>query len=173
MTEPNCRPFRMSDAMILIAATALGLGEARSVFPELGRSPWVVSVSEMVIALLPVWSITFVVLRLRDPKPAWEALRREPGFVACMAGGLPSAILHLVYVLLTASGVVSDGRIYALGTLLGSISVSGFWLKMWNDKSWKPQPGWLDRCGIILGFVWVAILNAPCVLCGFYSLLAK
>ena len=163
MTEPRCRPFLMSDAMIVIAATAVGFAEARSVLPEMARASfWVVTIVLM-ISLLPAWSIALAAIRLREPTSSWEPLSREPGWIACMVGGIPSAILQLVCVVLTLAGLPGSSPMYALGmgTLLGSFSVSAVWTTMRIDHGWKPAPGWVDRWGIALGFLWVSILAIP------------
>jgi hypothetical protein len=99
MRTPTTRPFRISDALVLVAATGLGLAGCRFWFSasnqdwsELwptGAEPvhkglwmtalWATPVSSI---LLLSWSTAIFLLRLRDPRPRRRRLRCQPGFLA-------------------------------------------------------------------------------------------
>ncbi len=83
------RKFTLSDAMVLIVATALGLTFARWWYnlpgyvnkSELG----VQSISEMVAWFLLPFSPSLIVLQLRPPRPSGRRLFRASGFQANLA----------------------------------------------------------------------------------------
>jgi hypothetical protein len=99
------RSFRVSDALVLIAATALGLAVTREDWPyylecfspggDAYRSPgfrgfvnflselrWVVYSASHFVA---VWSLTILGLWLREPRRRLRLLTRQPGIVAMVA----------------------------------------------------------------------------------------
>lgn len=103
---PLARRFTFIDAIILMAATAVGLGLAKEYSKDLlfflqhNRSgPWKswpgILVSTMLrgmVATLPfgmAWTLGGLTLRLRQPRPAWRRLARQPGLVACLVAPLP------------------------------------------------------------------------------------
>lgn len=169
MTEPTCRPFRMSDAMILIAASAVGFAEARPLFRDLSErsmGSWIMSGIVLAITLLPAWSISFVAMHLRRPRPTLDRLWKPPGAMACLAGGIPSVLFGILSAAMQAVPVVPREppiRHYVAGAILSSVCVSYFWWLMKATNGWKPEPGWLDRCGVVLGFLWVSITVIPCL----------
>src|SRR4051812_5705451 len=79
--------------MILVSASALGLASARWWYNLPGHvsqsSLDVQSVSEMVAWLLLPMSPALIAIRLRQPRPPWRRLVRQPGFqanlVVCLA----------------------------------------------------------------------------------------
>jgi hypothetical protein len=109
---PPARRFTMMDAMLLVAATAIGLGLVRefdrdftSFIRDTYYQGWesqfgkAVGMILRVIALtLPcalAWTVATLALRLRPPRPPWRRLMRQPGFVACLAAPLPAAVAML------------------------------------------------------------------------------
>src|SRR3954452_21110363 len=104
------RPFHLSDAILLVAATALGLALCRflNAHSQVGwrdvwnafRSPdaanlslaelWVVAreVARSASPLLLAWSASVLVSRLRGPRPRRRRLWCQPGFLACVAAML-------------------------------------------------------------------------------------
>jgi hypothetical protein len=104
MTPPRCRPFTISDAMILVAATAIGIAlmarfEEHSILHGLGHYTAgdhtaltfqiKLNIYNMVIAdilnfepLLESLTLAVLILRLRRPRPSLRRLARQPGFAA-------------------------------------------------------------------------------------------
>jgi hypothetical protein len=39
-------------------------------------------------------------------------------------------------------------------------AVAGVWLALWISGRWRPEPGWIDRFGRLLGGFWVLSLVA-------------
>jgi hypothetical protein len=108
MQTRTTRCFRISDALVLVAATGLGLAGCRFWLsaserglsdlwptwpdPAIGaissRSAlWVAAVRAIPVSsiLLLSWTAAVFLLRLRDPRPRRRLLWCQPGFLACVA----------------------------------------------------------------------------------------
>jgi hypothetical protein len=102
----NSPPRRCTtlDAMVLIAATAIGFALARTyslavLNNELKSYPWIprilLTIWVYLLAALPVvalWSMAVFVLNLRRPRLPLRQLTRQPGFVATGAVTLVSLV---------------------------------------------------------------------------------
>jgi hypothetical protein len=97
------RRFRLSDAIILVAATAIGLFVVRPYAavasidwsPPFASAPWIVGwawcVWNCLALAFPIamaWTLSIVGFRLRPPRPSWRHLVRQPGFVAVLTATL-------------------------------------------------------------------------------------
>jgi hypothetical protein len=145
----DCRPFLISDGLILVAATAFGLAGCRAL--SSGRAGW--GMLYLVGSLLTAWSLGLVVLRIRGPRPSTSVLFLQPGFTACLAAGVPAAFLQLCWAVTP---------VYAPDPFAGSIYLCGFavsalWSAKLLERSWNSEPGWIDRAGIVLGACWVGL----------------
>lgn len=120
---PPARRFTLTDAMILTAATAVALGLAKeysqdflSFLQQNHSGPWkswpgtlVSTVLRGILATLPfgmAWTLGVLTIRLRQPRPAWRRLARQPGLVACLVAPLPAMlriVSHAVYYVLECS----------------------------------------------------------------------
>ena len=106
MSQPSARKISLSDLMMLVAMTGLGLScyvfvddalfrGQRYIFGLFDRplGGWdsirvierVKGVFGFLLPLLGAWALALPVLRLRKPRPAWRRLNRQPGFTACIA----------------------------------------------------------------------------------------
>jgi hypothetical protein len=117
MPAPRCRPFTVLDAMILVAATAVGIWLGRST-QDFVTSDWPVVewpdywgkdagtayqetrwfLHRVSLAALPVawpWTLALLVLRLRRPRPPVRRLIRQPGFAAGVAVTVVTAAIAL------------------------------------------------------------------------------
>lgn len=101
MTTP--RKFLLSDAILLVAATAVGVALFRPyqrVMTPVRWSPllgapgftgWINGLWSCLVLASPfaaVWTLAILILRLRHPCPRWSRLLRQPGLVACLAAAL-------------------------------------------------------------------------------------
>src|SRR4051794_2683737 len=106
MRAPPCRKFTLIDAMILIAATALGLAKIRLFFMDREAQPglaaivtwwitpfksewtpwgiarWIRNDVEVAMPLFAAWSLALLVIRLRRPRPTFRRVARQFGMVA-------------------------------------------------------------------------------------------
>lgn len=100
-SQPN-RRFLMSDAIVLVAATGLGLAGCRYWFlldenewghiwdtsvASIPRRLWIGAIRSIpVLSILSFnWTLAILLLRLRGPRPSRRHLWCQPGFLACVA----------------------------------------------------------------------------------------
>ena len=180
MTGPDRRRFTVTDAMVLIAATALGLASARALSrlalstfgPDGAWADPINLAYSVAFCLSQSWTFALLLLRLRRPRPGRRDLFRQPGFAACAAVTL-TAILHVMRVLTDGAYrvfnqdpmtflnylaiSVEDTLIYNLDEvgLDFAPAVMSVWLVQALGGVWESEPSWIDRCGRILGLFWV------------------
>jgi hypothetical protein len=133
------RTFSLLDAMVLIAATAIGLGGLRGwvelgaelgesvatiAHPEAGWSPWGWAIyqgygllGEVLLPFCCSWTLALLALRLRGPRPRLRRLARQPGAMACYSaavGLIPALIGVLGWVLIWGprSGAGFDSQVW-------------------------------------------------------------
>lgn len=176
--------FRVIDALMLIAAVAIGLAWTRHFqhceaggesYPDTegpgGPVPpfrhafelanwWVVSLSYC----MAVVTIAVLVLRLRGTPPKrLRALTRLPGLVA--AGAVALTVMgDLAYSATEVLIGVMSGRphesllqftyLYVSGQNAG-VAVAVAWALLAASGRWRHEPGWLDSTGIALGIFWL------------------
>lgn len=180
--KDECRPFRLSDAMILIAVLGAGFAwfasftgdRLKDVLPD---SIDLSSPLNLIRSLAlhfdavgpPVMApVTFgpLVIRLRRPRLCWHRLGKQPGMIA-------SLILVGVWWLCAAramligySARILDGQAQALRSAIPygltdypatevGLCVGGAWLAQSISRSWRPSRCWIDRLGIAAGILWV------------------
>jgi hypothetical protein len=169
------RRFSVLDAMILVAATAVGFGAIRTCSSEyynnvlwpyrpmpaaswLSWSAVVLSHSAFCLSPLPAaWTVAALVLRLRAPRPPLARLMRQPGAVAGVAATLVIAlgIGHYLSDLPRSSwhDAPFEYTNYALGC-----AVAAGWLILALSRRWRAEPSWLDRLGRGLGVYWIGMV---------------
>ena len=174
----SCRTFSLGDAMILILALALGLGLARPYIilianyihtapnqyfqtldgtVSLGRSLNLIMLYFLYF-LLPA----FLMLRLRQPRPAMHSLVRQPGFAACAA---PVSCYLAALPLSLLAPFVSAGEVIEIaGQMLVASATPLAWCFLAVTRRWAAEPRWIDRLGRILGALWMASFPAHLVL---------
>jgi len=182
MTTPCLRKFGILDAIILVVATAAGFGVIRareSVFAAAtvfsARSGIVERGTAATIPFLMAWTLAFLVLRLRRPRPRLRRLARQPGMAACVAA-MPAMAYASVWTPLIAikfgaiqrawqKGFLPDARSFFFSTYgdLVAFWVVGAWLTLALGCRWRSEPNWIDRLGTILGLAWIMVKAAPYV----------
>jgi len=156
--------------MILIAATAVGLGISRAMFsfnPFISPPLLIMEVPQLL-----AWTVAIFALRLRGPRPTRHVLMCQPGAVACAAGTLfvpmaaaVAALAWVVKALLVQRGLLPPGRgqdlgiLWVIGSAIAGAVVSGSWLALLLSGRRSPEPGWIDRVGRVLGTLWVVHLG--------------
>lgn len=183
MAKP-CRNFTISDALVLIAAIAIGFAWTRfylnsewggESYPDIeGRlgpvsafhhgvevvNWWTTGVSNC----LAVVTIALLILRLRGgPRRRLRYLTRRPGTVA---GGavLLTVSWDLLYAMIEVSGAALRAGSYdsiwqfTLLELSGhnaGVAVAAAWTLLALSGRWRREPGWLDGMGTALGVYWL------------------
>jgi hypothetical protein len=174
----HCREFRLSDAMILLAWGVLALSAGFHLLlllaGMLGRlfREAIVHLADLPMRWPLFWDAThdslrntlwyglqvtetfllvmtpaFFLLRLRQPRPPLRALFRQPGAVAGLA---------IVFGLFWGTGSLlwlfpdKVDSMTAAATAVGGAVAAG-WIALALSRSWKPQTGWVDGIGRVLG----------------------
>jgi hypothetical protein len=179
MRKTPRRKFTLSDAMILVAATALALALMRH------RGPLDIESQRLYINILnqlrdniltisfvaAMWSLAGLVLRLRQPRPDVRFLTRQHGMVAFMAAAVVLAI-RLINFGSVLSILVIDGAYFWPGMsaldwdpeLLRGIpseigcAVAAACIIQATGGRWRSEPSWIDRMGRILGIYWIGTI---------------
>jgi hypothetical protein len=151
-TRPIARPRRLTlaDAMLLVAATAVGIGSTRHVWKSWGY-PWFwqlnlgwgagpvfarfLTVSALCLPGLAAGTAAVLAVRLRRPRPPLRLVALQPGAAACAAA--------LVVVALETLGEAASMLYFEwsrgyLGSTLGAAGVLGWWHV--HVLIWVPYP---------------------------------
>jgi hypothetical protein len=160
------RRFRLSDAIVLVAALAISMAIHRTYWTLLHYHPpqaafdprWLISeiVGASTIYVL-ILALTLVILARVSPRPHREVLAIRPGFMACLvllAASAPMAILSPMSDLGEMPGLPFDiltVRTIRKVFIVGGIAVASCWFTMAMGRRWAPEPSWIDRLGRIIG----------------------
>jgi hypothetical protein len=176
MSVPPGRQFTFLDAIVLIAATAIGVALSREPWSILagnwpalidhGMDHWsiILEVLEEAPAVvepsLLAWSTAVFLLGLRPPRPRFRRLTRQPGWVACGLSLFPLVVHGVIFLsLLPIRGWPAFfNHSYLLGTWLGvevGAAVVGAWLVLLFTRRWRAERNWIDRAGRVLGLGWI------------------
>lgn len=161
---PRCRPFRLIDAMILVANAAFGLASMRpgwnrfQVFwAEAERAPtWQAYVGmahvDLTIALLNLAS-AYVLIRLMPPRLPGRDLILQPGMLSLLL----LIGLALLYMALSAFVAPASGTNMIIALAL-ALSWAGACLRYRS----RAEPGWIEALGRCIGVgLVVAIATTP------------
>jgi hypothetical protein len=173
MHGPDRRRFTITDAMVLIAATALGMAWIRAVYPDSLRPPprnyvgWLLQGPPT--CLTTSLALALIILRWRRPRPRRRRLVIQPGFVASVAS-LAALLLGLgCGLFFWAVNHPERGYAYQLNIQwswgIGPCPgfVLGAWLGLWLAGLWAPERSWIDRAGRALGLFWITDVAWPLV----------
>jgi hypothetical protein len=171
------RPFHVADALILTAATAFTLAlliqapdwsdKAYMVFMGGGfrgyvPMPLFLRLSLKATYVLTPWTVAILIIRLSPPRPPLRRLVFQPGMAACGAATLWLAFKMSLLLVLTAIPnkwmfvfmYLGDG--VAL-TSWAAPAVAGAWSVLALSGRWRPERGWIDRSGRLLGASWLVL----------------
>jgi hypothetical protein len=149
------------DGMIVIAAVAVALAfESSAAAPSFVR-PWDLILFRMLrflVELLVTCSFAVLLFWSSRRRPTWREFSRTPGLVA---SGIAAAGSFLAICLFALFG--DPGGAYELAEvfwfvlwLLGGIAVAAGWLILAWAGQWKRASSGIDRCGRILGVLWMS-----------------
>jgi glucan phosphoethanolaminetransferase (alkaline phosphatase superfamily) len=183
------RRFTLLDTMILVAATACGLGvdgalnalirsanglDSMDMLGSLfgARKYPVLAVLSMMMTM-PVaaaWTLALVPLGLLRPRPRLRRLARQPGWMAACAFSLALAFSSVVFVgLVAVIGPTQSIALIDVSPLLAIIfapAIGATWLSLIVGRRWRPERSWLDRSGRALGVFWIVLGIAGPVILG-------
>ena len=158
-----CRPFALLDALFLVGAAAVGFAGCRA--EETRYSEWYYRVQMFFGFFLALASWLVLILRLRRPRPSIRLIARQPGAVACF-GVAAVQLVQFAESLASSSAVGEMGFVSGVGPAIWTF-FSGFdsslaavvpisWALLVANRRWRPEPGWIDRSGRLLGWTWIA-----------------
>ena len=149
----RCRPFKLIDAMILVANAALGMASMRpglyqfQTFWAGAKSPptwqaYAMMAHAIVTTGLLILSVAYVWIRLIPPRLPTSDLVRQPGILFWIAMiGLSFPLLALsAFAPLTAA----TNRVFALALALS-------WGAACVRYQARAEPGWIERLGRCFG----------------------
>ena len=152
------------DAMIIIAAIAVGLGLGRTIIGDAISMPsspmWV---ARPITYFLLACTLAYLPLRLRGPRPSLRHLTRQPGMVACVA----VAVVVTIDVVSSAIYWAKAGPMYRSMMLElfwrgnshhPAAAVAAAWLGLALSRRWRGERGWIDRMGRVFGVLWLITL---------------
>jgi hypothetical protein len=174
--------FSLIDAMVLIAELALGFRLIRGL--SLGRflikydpvgpmSPrylapwtrldwfdWAVQTAlnrfYFVLPILATLTVAVVLLRLRPPRPRLARLLRQPGIAASVAATSAIALWVPAVGAWATRRNLDEYQSLVFLTISAGSAVASCWTILLIGGRWRPDPGWGDRVGRVLGIVWLA-----------------
>src|SRR5262249_38634968 len=106
MSAASRRRLTLLDAILLVAAAAIGMGlfqlSRREMFkgwiwiadqgiPDVqtwSTTQVLITCSDLVVYLIPIvapWTFLLILLEMREPRPSWRLIWRRPGPAACLA----------------------------------------------------------------------------------------
>jgi hypothetical protein len=174
------RPFTLTDAMILIAATAIGLCAERTrtsylqldtQFALSNSEFWLDFACSLALSL----TLALIPLRLLQPRPAWRRLRRQPGLVVSLTSVLVVALwcLSRAPSVLRASwrsipwlkeAALADAFDTTFWPYFHGPAVAVAWMVLALSGRWCPEASWIDRLGRALGITWIGLFVASSIL---------
>lgn len=187
------RPFTLLDAMILIAAVAVGLVIVRATWPDwdfvlrhevkgaiasssrhgaLGTRLFlgVQHFIHMALPMLAALSAAALCLRLRPPRPTTRRLVREPGYlasaIACLLVLLST--IWMLGMLVAAPSTVRPTVMFVTHYDRLGLGILGLWIGLLWTGRWRPRSSWIDRLGRSLGWAWIAIVIIS--MCRYFAL---
>ena len=175
-----CRRFTLLDGMILVAGVAVGLVGGLAGYEQFHGRIWPNAASRFLCYVMTLASCMVLIFRLREPRPPLRLVARQPGAVACFAivafqlsSVIQALILSIRWDEATFLGRI-DSTIWTVFSEIGTRYASVIpitWVLLAVSRHWRPEPGWIDRAGRILGWAWTALwLIDPIwdLICGFY-----
>jgi hypothetical protein len=169
MARSSCRKFTLLDAMILVGGVAIGFAGCRTEIVEFGfpDERRLAAIHRLSGKFLMLASILVLAWRLRRPRPSIRRIGRQPGAAACLSiimFDLFYSVHYLISDALEGQYIWKPG--YHYGRLLwftllsfeyecGHV-VAVVWIIFALGRIGRPEAGWIDRSGRIVGWLWIA-----------------
>jgi hypothetical protein len=157
------RRFTLLDAMVLVAATAIGLAACKTILPDVRRTE---QASAAATILLAAWSWATLVLSMQRPRPSLRRRMSWPGHAACIAASLATVMTGLAYLLhlakfeLTGNSLVRIGEAPLICSIAAAPAVLASWLTLALGRRWRREENWIGWLGRTLGIGWILVFLA-------------
>lgn len=154
---PRCRPFRLIDALILVATAAAWMALTRPrwnqfqmVWTGIRKAPtWqsYIGIAQSGLAL-SLWMLTtaYLVMRLIPPRPPRSDLIRQPGML------LLGLMIGLAILLMLLSAFVP---LRGWTNVIIALALGLSWLAACRRYRSRAEPGWIEGMGRFVGVGWV------------------
>lgn len=112
---------------------------------------WVTPLIILQHLLLPVLVVAIpgmLLIRPRKPRPPWQDLFRQPGFVACLS----IVAVYLIEIDLSWMGIEIPRLLSSPGVI-----VALSWTVLLVTRRWRNERGWIDRLGRGAGIGWILV----------------
>ena len=177
MNKPPLRRLNLSDLVILVVASAVGVLILRTDHEARAAnviSPWVVpwswQIGREVTPFLISTAAGLLVARFLQPRPPWRRLFRQPSVIACLV--IITDVAVRVILRYCSWLIGSSGAAYTFYTF--DLIFSG-WMFSGRDvalactilalvRAWRAEPSWIDRAGRTLGWLAIVIWLAAALL---------
>ena len=129
--------------------------------------------------LLMGWSVAWLVLVLRQPRPRLRRLARQPGFVAVFASAfvvLLSGPLTAYVVAYWRGAAMTQGYWIQIESWIAVVSsqigvaIGTGWALLVLGRACRVRSGWMDGVGQVFGIVWIVMIPGNLILL-FWELL--
>jgi hypothetical protein len=158
----------------------------RTLFPStpsgwpLALAVYAINGVELLPPFLIVGSLAVLVLRLRTRLPVKRWLFWQPGASACAVASVPLIATGLLFLVMYLQSYLS-GRVTleflarrsredlmpehltAAATAIG-YGVAGTWIALAAKRRWRPEPGWIDGLGRLVGVGWIVMVIGGMIL---------
>jgi hypothetical protein len=153
------RPFRLSDAILLVIAVAVGLWRNRVVWYS--AFPWTkvklhFSVEYALILVMPLVAATtvaVVAMQMVKPRPSFRRLGRQPGAVACLVASAALLLIALWFATTMITGRALEFSQNVTRLSNGGVRASAGVLKFRDTGRWLNVYG--DRVGFTVAGAWL------------------
>jgi hypothetical protein len=173
-----CRRFTLLDAMILVAAFAVGMALARIPAATYNHPWWyegkptylsvkICCVVNADIGFTYPWaataSLTIVVLRLQGPRPPLRRVLQQPGMIACVVSllggllGLGQLAKEISLASLPGGLAFAHRWFWRAYVEKSCVAVVGAWMTLALSGRWRPERCWIDRAGRVAGAYWITV----------------
>ena len=179
------RRFRLLDAMVLVAATAIGCGLMQAIARAARRSPYelyaklvrpalwydlmansgkILVLTLLTMPLVAMVTLALIPIRLVGTPPQFRRVARQPGLMASCASCVAIAYLGLpVVVVALAAGagwhgvsrMLADQQQIYFATMHGGLAVLVSWMTLFAGGRWHAERSWIDRLGRAVGLCWI------------------
>jgi hypothetical protein len=157
----RCRRLTILDVMILVAGSALGFALARTLVSD--STSLRILLSRPAPFFLLGLTLAYLPIRLKQPRPPLRRLIVQPGMAACLAVSIVVVIDAISWGIFWArlkSGDATNmvARFWRLSHEHPGPAVLAVWLGLILSRRWRPEPGWIDRFGRLIGVLWLLTL---------------
>jgi hypothetical protein len=173
------RPLTLGDAAVWIASTGVSFGLFRAIDSQSGRL-YSGPLKGVLLGTAPMltWTPAPLAIRLRRPRPVLRRLTRQPGVAALAAattvlavGALDTAIVAIVRLIRVTAPPQPGPRepvpsppdpTWWIGPIGHFVPIVAFavlsaWVLLALSGRRRPDPGWIDRLGRLLGAAWLVL----------------